>query len=60
MAKKIKKMCLVVLTFCPVAAVAFAAQSSLSVDQIRSGSASDAELQSSTTVSPAEGTVKGK
>lgn len=55
MAKKIKKYCLIVLTLCPVAAVSFAAQSSLNVDQIRSGLASDGALQASTPLSPAEG-----
>ncbi|OGR63022.1 MAG: hypothetical protein A2X31_00470 [Elusimicrobia bacterium GWB2_63_22] len=55
MSKKIKKCCLVVLAMCPIMAVSFAAQSSLSVDQIRRGNASDVALQASTTLSPAEG-----
>lgn len=58
MAKKIKKYCLIVLTLCPVAAVSFAAQSSLSVDQIRNRNAADQTLQASATQSPAEGGVR--
>ena len=55
MTKKIKKYCLTVLAFCPIVAIAFAAQSSMSVAQIRNGNASDAALQAANPLSPAEG-----
>ncbi|HBA60376.1 MAG TPA: hypothetical protein DCZ92_06095 [Elusimicrobia bacterium] len=60
MAKKIKKYCLIVLTLCPVAAVSFAAQSSLNVAQIRNGVATDSALQASNPLSPAEGDAEKK
>ena len=44
MKKLIKRLGLLVLTMLPIAAVAFAAKSSLSVDQIAKGDASDAVL----------------
>lgn len=40
-----KKCCLILLAMLPIAAVAFAAKSSLSVEQIRSKKAFDAALK---------------
>jgi len=59
MAKKIKRCCLIMLALCPITAVAFAAQSSMNVAQIRNGHATDAALQAAGQLSPAEGTNKG-
>jgi len=47
------------LALCPITAVAFAAQSSMNVAQIRNGHATDAALQAAGQLSPAEGTNKG-
>jgi hypothetical protein len=43
----VKKFCLLLLAMAPVASVSFAAKSALSVDQIRRGNASDAQLSDS-------------
>ena len=43
--KKIKHCCILFLAMLPMAAVSFAAQSSLGIDQIRKGNVSDSELQ---------------
>lgn len=51
----IKKYCLMILTMLPIASVAFAAKSSLSVAQIRGGTAYDHELQGSVSESYGNG-----
>lgn len=51
----IKKYCLMILAMLPIASVAFAAKSSLSVAQIRSGAAYDADLQGSVSESYGNG-----
>ena len=43
--KKIKHCCILFLAMLPMVAVSFAAQSSLSVDQIRIGTTSNSDLQ---------------
>lgn len=58
MAKEIKRFCLFMFALCPVVAISFAAQSALSVDQIRQGNASDVVLQASGPLSQAEGTAQ--
>lgn len=43
--KSVKHYCLLFLTILPIVAVSFAAQSALNVAQIRSGTASNADLR---------------
>lgn len=58
--KSVKHYCLVLLTVLPIVAVSFAAQSALNVAQIRSGNASDVQLQNSTSESHGGGGSQNK
>lgn len=58
--KRLKRYCLLALTMFPMASVAFAAKSALSVAQIRGGSAYDVELQNGASESWGQGGSGGE